>query len=193
MKKLFAILGILSALIIVSMIGGCFYFAHRFLSEFIDVSEDTPAADVSYFEDRTNDTASVFGVKFGEKFENVDTGLEGPFAAMARDVRLTIPKPVKWFTQVKGSVSNNKRVSALHFQGALPSELSDEEIAAGVQQLQDLMIAKFGEGCIGDKYYPSTNWYSVLINVSSPARILGKDIERQIHLNVVNKDFEDVD
>ena len=149
--------------------------------------EYTPAADVSYFEDNTNDTESVFGVRFGQEFEDVKSTCTGPFSGFETSVDLKIPKPVKWFTCVNADVDPaTKRVHTLHFSGILPNTLSQTEIDDGVNQLKVLMVAKYGEDCLRVPY--GLQRYNVAIDVSPPFKCLFFTRQAKVHLHVRNKD-----
>lgn len=149
--------------------------------------EYTPAADVSYFEDNTNDTESVFGVRFGQEFEGVKSTCTGPFSGFETSVDLKIPKPVKWFTCVNADVDPaTKRVHTLHFSGALPNTLSQMEIDDGVNQLKALMVAKYGKDCLRVPY--GLQRYNVAIDVSPSLKFLFFTRKAKVHLHVKNKD-----
>ena len=150
--------------------------------------EYTPAADVSYFEDNTNDTASVFGVRFGQEFKDVKSTCTGPFSAFETTVDLKIPKSVKWFTCVNADVNpETKKVQALHFYGTLPNTLSQKEIDEGVRQLKELMVAKYGKDCLRVSCRP--RHYDVDVIVSPSFKVLCFTCKTKVYLHVRNNDF----
>ena len=126
------------------------------MKRFTAIPVDTPAAKIDFFEDDTNSVDSVFGVPFGTKVDKkiVTPGSDaGPLSLLANETRLKIPKPVKWFTTVSGQPDmRNKRIYSLMFKAEVPDSMSEDELQKGIEQLERLMMVKFGKDCIkGDR------------------------------------------
>ena len=121
------------------------------MKRFVEIPVDTPAAKVEFFADDTNSVESVFGVPFGTKVDKeiVTPGSDaGPLSLLANETKLTIPKPVKWFTTVSGQPDmRNKRIYSLTFKAEIPDSMSEDELQRGIKQLEQLMTAKFGKDC----------------------------------------------
>ena len=121
------------------------------MKRFVEIPVDTPAAKVEFFADDTNNVESVFGVPFGTKVDKeiVTPGSDaGPLSLLANETKLTIPKPVKWFTTVSGQPDmRNKRIYSLTFKAEIPDSMSEDELQRGIKQLEQLMTAKFGKDC----------------------------------------------
>ena len=124
------------------------------VKKLLEVPIDTLAAEVDTFVDEDMSSDSVFGVKFGTKVEKLRIGPgsdAGPFALLANETKLKIPKPVKWFTTVSGQPDfRNKRIYHLTFRAAIPESMSQAEVDKGIKQLEELMKAKFGANCMDD-------------------------------------------